>query len=195
MFYHDHLPRTARRACWLLHFLVCQGPNSQDTKTCFNHPILEPQFLRQSRHGSRQANKCDDISCDWWMKSTLSARNGGREVDWGSGKQTATSLTTASVQVMSNFILQIIKIFLYWHRNIIAYSPGLPFLFYIRPQIHSYFIFVRKSTLVLYSSEFFSHFILTKIFYTTNYQKNVIIVRTILFQYNCADFTLHQVLV
>ena len=25
---------------------------------------------------------------------------------------------------------------------------------------------------------------------TTNYQKNVIIVRTILFQYNCADFTL-----
>jgi len=52
-------------------------------------------------------------------------------------------------------ILQIIKSFLYLHRNIIAYSSDLPFLFYIRPQIHSYFIFVRISTLVLYSSGYF----------------------------------------
>ncbi len=52
-------------------------------------------------------------------------------------------------------ILQIIKSFLYLHRNIIAYSSDLPFLFYIRPQIHSYFIFVRISTLVLYSSRYF----------------------------------------
>ena len=52
---------------------------------------------------------------------------------------------------------------------LVLYSSANPLLFYIRPHLHSCFIFFR----------IFSHFILIKFFYTTNYQKNDDIVRTI----------------
>ena len=97
-------------------------------------------------------------------------------------------------------ILQIIKSFLYLHRNIIAYSSYLPFLFYIRPISPSCFIFVRKSTLVLYSSgilfwpKFFIPQIIKKMLLLSGQYYSNIIVQILHYIKFCFSLVLHLIL-